>query len=198
MLEKRAGSDSIVPRDYLSTRGVSASRRSKLDTLSQYDFSYMTSNFIDKGRRFSPEQVWPIKAHFGKADLEIATMLETEFKRFISLTILEPGKVYAPSGPVDMYWHFFVLHTREYKDFCSKMWKESHDHGALPKDLEDARSMAPLPTLSVEAGTDFLLQNLTILPREAATSLNQNDLRKVYLLENWDRYPYPSSRTIFD
>lgn len=178
--------NSVVPREYIATRGISASKQTKLDVLANYDLSRITSNFIDKGRRFSPEQIWPIKAHFGMADFQIATMLKTEFRRFIALTIMEPGKVYAPSGPVDMYWHFFVLHTREYGDFCAKIWGQKHDHGALPKDLADSRSMAPLPTLPVEVDTAFLLQSISLLPREIVAPLNSDALQKIYLLERWD------------
>lgn len=179
-------SNSVMPNEYIAERRISASKQAKLTILASYDLSRMTSNFIDKGRRFSPEQVWPIKAHFGKADLEIATALEIEFKRFVALTILEPGRVYAPSGPVDMYWHFFVLHTREYKDFCTKIWGQKHDHGALPKDLADSRSMAPLPTMPVEADATFLFRNISILPQKTIVSLNADVLQKIYLLEHWD------------
>ncbi len=43
-------------------------------------------------------------------------------KRFVAITLLRPEKINAPSGPVDMYWHFFILHTQEYRDFCKKIW----------------------------------------------------------------------------
>jgi hypothetical protein len=99
----------IVPERILEEWNIGEKARTKLKNLEEYDFSKLTNNFIDKGVRFSPEQVWPIRDHFGKADIEIANLLEKEFKRFVALTVIRPGRVYAPSGPVDMYWHFFVL-----------------------------------------------------------------------------------------
>jgi hypothetical protein len=58
----------------------------------------------------------------GKVDKRVANRLELEFKRFIVLTILRPTKRNAPSGPVDMFWHFFVLHTPDYVKFCKTIW----------------------------------------------------------------------------
>lgn len=102
--------------------------RSKVKLLEKYDLSFLTNNFVDRGTRFSPEQIWPLKAHFGKADIRLARRLEREFKRFVALTLIQPGNIFAPSGPVDMYWHFFVLHTRHYKEFCEKLWGSFADH----------------------------------------------------------------------
>lgn len=97
----------------------------RIEALSRYDFSSITANLVDKGPQFSPEQVWPLRLHFGQADLALAEALELEFKRFMALALLRPNNVYAPPGPVDMYWHFFVLHTRDYADFCSSVWGDS-------------------------------------------------------------------------
>lgn len=105
---------------------VTPEMRERIDALERYDLSFLTDNFNDnlikQGRLFSNEQIWPILKHFGRADLEIARTLEREFKRFVALTIIEPGMVHAPSGPVDMYWHFFILHTHAYREFCEHVW----------------------------------------------------------------------------
>src|SRR6266511_3925198 len=81
----------------------------RIRKLEDYDLSNITENLVDKGPAYSPEQVWPIKLHFGKADIDVARILEKEFKRFIAITLMCPGEIYAPSGPIDMYWHFLVL-----------------------------------------------------------------------------------------
>jgi hypothetical protein len=49
-------------------------------------------------------------------------MLEWGFKKFVALILLDDKMTLAPSGPVDMYWHFLILHTKEYRDFCRAMW----------------------------------------------------------------------------
>jgi hypothetical protein len=80
-----------------------------------------------KAKRFSPEQLYPIVAYFGKADKTVAQLIEKEFRRFVALTIIDPGD-HAPPGPVDMFWHFFILHTTNYDDFCQKIWGSSGGH----------------------------------------------------------------------
>lgn len=98
----------------------------KLQTLENYDLSDITNSFTDddhlQGRVFSKEQIYPIKLHFGKADIEIARLIESEFKKFVAITLIKAGVTHAPSGPIDMYWHFFILHTVKYRDFCEKIW----------------------------------------------------------------------------
>lgn len=113
----------IVPS---STTGIPPETLAKLRALERYDLSFLTDAFNDRlireGRTFSTEQIYPILKHFGKADEELARRLETEFKRFVAITLVQPGIVHAPSGPVDMYWHFFILHTRQYRQFCAEIW----------------------------------------------------------------------------
>ena len=108
------------------TTGIEKETLAKLHALERYDLSFLTSAFTDKtireGRAFSTEQIYPILKHFGRADEALAKRLETEFKRFVAVTLLRPGGVHAPSGPVDMYWHFFILHTRQYRQFCADIW----------------------------------------------------------------------------
>ena len=100
--------------------------RQKLERLLNYDFSFLTSTFNDdlirSGRPYSCEQVYPIIARFGKADNEMAQILETEFKKFVSITLINPGVPHAPSGAVDMYWHYFLLHSQQYNAFCEEIW----------------------------------------------------------------------------
>jgi hypothetical protein len=116
-------SSKVVPS---STEGINAETLAKLHALEQYDMSFLTDAFNDRlireGRTFSTEQIYPILAYFGKADEELAKRLETEFKRFVAVTLVRPGIVHAPSGPVDMYWHFFLLHTQQYRQFCTDIW----------------------------------------------------------------------------
>jgi hypothetical protein len=110
----------------LDRYNVPSEMRDRLMKLDSYDFSFLTNAFNDdlikRGRVFSVEQVYPIIARFGKADREIALRLEREFRRFVVLTLLAPDVPHAPSGAVDMYWHFFILHTEAYESFCKDVW----------------------------------------------------------------------------
>jgi hypothetical protein len=98
----------------------------KIREVIDYDYSFLTNEFnenqIRAGRPYSVEQVYPIIHRFGKADFEIARMLEEEFKKFVTLTLIEPGIAHAPPGAVDMYWHFFILHTEQYTAYSNNIW----------------------------------------------------------------------------
>lgn len=50
---------------------------------------------------------------------EIAALrLEQECKRYLVLCALSPGESLSMSGPVDQFWHTFILFTRLYAEFC--------------------------------------------------------------------------------
>ncbi|MGL5829971.1 MAG: hypothetical protein ACRC0L_10435 [Angustibacter sp.] len=51
-----------------------------------------------------------------------AIPLIAEFREYVALSMLYPDEHNAPSGPVDMVWHAFLLHTAEYEDFGSRIW----------------------------------------------------------------------------
>jgi hypothetical protein len=114
----------------LSNPAAAEILRNRLEALDRFDLKFMTSTFNDalimEGRAYSCEQAYPIIAKFGRADSAIAMRLETEFRRFVALTLVQPGVMHAPSGAVDMYWHYFILHTEEYAEFCEKVWGDSN------------------------------------------------------------------------
>jgi hypothetical protein len=112
--------------EHINSLSISEEVSRKIDDVNNYDFSFLTNEFNDNqiraGRPFSVEQVYPIMNRFGKADFEVARMLEEEFKKFVILTLIEPGIAHAPPGAVDMYWHFFILHTEQYIQFSESIW----------------------------------------------------------------------------
>jgi hypothetical protein len=105
---------------------ISTENRDRIQKVADYDYSFLTNAFNDdlirSGRPYSVEQVYPIIARFGKCDFTIARMLEEEFKKFVVITLLKPGVPHAPPGAVDMYWHFFILHTEKYQVYCQDIW----------------------------------------------------------------------------
>ncbi|MBL7682041.1 MAG: hypothetical protein JNK00_01680 [Flavipsychrobacter sp.] len=52
----------------------------------------------------------------------IVVEIVDEFKKFVAISLIEPNQVHAPSGPVDMFWHFLILHTIDYNRFCDEVW----------------------------------------------------------------------------
>ena len=115
-----------ISDEILSKFSVSDENRERIQRVIDYDLSFLTDAFNDNlirgGRPYSVEQVYPIIARFGKADHEIAMFIAEEFRRFVALTLLKPGVPHAPPGAVDMFWHFFILHTEQYHHFCEEVW----------------------------------------------------------------------------
>lgn len=162
---QRSKSSSIIPDSVLS--GIGSNQVSALNRLASYDLSFATEELVDKKRKFSPEQVWPIKAHFGKADTEVARLLETEFKRFVALTLIQPGIVFAPSGPVDMYWHFLILHTRQYRHFCHEIWGhfQHHPRGSSEDERGASDALMHHQPMTFEEETESFSQILNLYER---------------------------------
>lgn len=121
----------LIAKETLDELDPDPATRKALARLAAYDLSFLTNHFTQKDLGdYSPEQLFPLIKQFGKFDLKMAQRAELEFKKFIALTLLRPGRRNAPSGPVDMYWHFFVLHTRQYVKFCKAIWGE---YGSQPR-----------------------------------------------------------------
>lgn len=51
-----------------------------------------------------------------------AMPLIAEFRQYVALSMLYPKEHNAPSGPVDMVWHAFILNTEQYEDFSRRIW----------------------------------------------------------------------------
>jgi hypothetical protein len=118
--------EALLSAEDFSRFDVSEDNRHRIEAVQKYDLSGitvgLTDDLIRTGRAFSVEQAYPLMLRYGKADHRLAARLEEEFKRFCVLTLIRPGVPHAPPGAVDMYWHFFILHTQEYADFCEVAW----------------------------------------------------------------------------
>lgn len=115
-----------VSKDVLKRYEVSRKNIERIQAVAEYDLSFVTVDLNDEliqtGRAYSCEQAYPLRAMFGKADKRLAQRLEEEFKRFCIITLVKPDVPHAPPGAVDMYWHFFILHTECYMEFSKKVW----------------------------------------------------------------------------
>lgn len=54
-------------------------------------------------------------------DRERATRIMRQALAFLFACARNPGTPLAPSRAVDHGWHAFILHTREYADFCDRV-----------------------------------------------------------------------------
>ena len=123
--------EELISNNIIERFNIDSDTLKALDRLAEYNLSFLTDNFTDKDlRTFSPEQLFPLIKHFGYFDINLSKRLELEFRRFIVITLLRQQRRSAPSGPVDMYWHFFVLHTESYVKFCNTIWG---DYGSQPR-----------------------------------------------------------------
>lgn len=116
-----------VTKDLLFSEARMRARLNKeqiasLEKLNSFDLSEITAKFSTKydNIRMVPEQVYMTKVLLGTEITEsIPKILESDFKKWIALSIISPGTSFAPiSREVDMYWHLFILHTKEYGEFC--------------------------------------------------------------------------------
>jgi hypothetical protein len=117
----------------INTKGMDKELVGKLTELEKYNLSYVTDNLVDTGI-FPPEQIYPIKMYFGRANISVSRKLELEFKRYMALKLIYPKLSFTPSRFVDMYWHLFMLYTREYNGFCVKLYGRMLNH--VPFDIE--------------------------------------------------------------
>ncbi|KZR75469.1 hypothetical protein [Prochlorococcus marinus] len=75
-----------------------------------------------------------------------AIPLIEEFRMFVALCMLYPNEHNAPSGPVDMIWHSFILNTEEYWEFGRIIWIGAPH---MPPEVPEEQIWAKENTLSI-------------------------------------------------
>ncbi len=71
-----------------------------------------------------------------------AIPLIEEFRQYVALSMLYPEEHNAPSGPIDMVWHSFLLHTEQYEEFSRKIWVGA-EH--MPPEVPEEEYRWPTP-----------------------------------------------------
>ena len=74
---------------------------------------------------------------------EHALKCRIEFLRFISLRFLETGERHSPAADVDTFWHAFILHTRDYMNFCSKHFGHYYHHEPYDHRVSTVTEVSP-------------------------------------------------------
>lgn len=80
--------------------------------------------------------VWRLVEQEGCTE-EDARALRAEFLRFFSIAFVSEKQI-SPSPLVDKFWHAFILHTRDYEDFCKRHLGHFFHHE--PKDHTHTKS----------------------------------------------------------
>lgn len=92
--------------------------------------------------------IWRLVEQDGCTE-EDARALRIEFLRFFSIAFVSDKQI-SPSPLVDKFWHAFILHTRDYEDFCNRHLGHFFHHE--PKDHTHTKSAAdPSPGLYTKA-----------------------------------------------
>jgi hypothetical protein len=82
---------------------VDEDSRERIEKARKWDLEFLTGQLneeeIRSGRAYSVEQVYPLRNIYGRVDFELAKTLEIEFRKFVALTILNPGTPHAPRAP---------------------------------------------------------------------------------------------------
>ena len=88
--------------------------------------------------------VWRVVEKDGVPEA-VARQLRLEFLRFMALNFVT-DKTLSPSPEVDAFWHAFILHTKDYIDFCQRHFghyihhePQDHTKPAGPRDPEPGR-----------------------------------------------------------
>src|ERR1700733_4373725 len=74
---------------------------------------------IARAMRFDLSQARALYAQQHGSGVRQARLVERELKRYLVLRALHPKTRYGMAGPVDEFWHTFLLFTREYSRFCA-------------------------------------------------------------------------------
>lgn len=77
---------------------------------------------------------------------------ERELKRFLAMCAIAPRKRYAMRGPIDAFWHTFLLFTQTYAHFCTHVAGRFIHH--RPREM-DPDSGAPDREAHEEFKTDY-------------------------------------------
>ncbi|UPT69958.1 MAG: hypothetical protein M0D53_12560 [Flavobacterium sp. JAD_PAG50586_2] len=80
-----------------------------------------TKNIIESVINYNMDVVTKRYAKEQDLPIEIAKEHEIELKRFLALCALKDDGTYSMRGPIDEFWHTFVVFTELYSEFCFKV-----------------------------------------------------------------------------
>jgi len=73
-----------------------------------------------------------------------AKLVESEYRKFLALRLLHPGKAIVPAAMLDVFWHQHILDTEKYAHDCNKLFGEFMHH--FPyfglRSAKDAKNLA--------------------------------------------------------
>jgi hypothetical protein len=100
-------------------RALQNAVRQSLTKLDSWDLDFVRERLLRKGY-----------------DQFHASDLVQEYRHYLALLVLSPGRSHTLAGPVDQVWHEHILHTREYDHFCYSVFGRFVHHS--PSSLDDS------------------------------------------------------------
>lgn len=72
------------------------------------------------------------KEYFGERGIDLAPEYIDRaifaLKQYYAVAMLDPANAHAVSSPIDPFWHFHILHTKQYMEFCERVVGEYMHH----------------------------------------------------------------------
>jgi hypothetical protein len=84
-------------------------------------FKSVVESVRKRADEFAIEEVILRYAREQDLPVDVARQHASELKRFLALHAINPQKNYGMRGPIDSFWHTFLLFTKTYADFCQKI-----------------------------------------------------------------------------
>jgi hypothetical protein len=94
-------------------------------------------------------------------------------KVYYVLALVDPLNEHAVSDEIDRFWHAHILHTRQYRDFCERVFGQYIDHDPLDHSvIDDVEYLARLYKYTMNVYWDISLPlNQTFFPNEVPDRL---------------------------
>ncbi len=126
---------------------------------------------LTKAMHFPLDRVRERYIRDSKIDAAVALEHERELRRFLIVCALAPpGRSISMRGPIDEFWHTFLLYTHTYQRFCSEVFGRFIHHVPAEPGIRNPRERRGYVTFLNEYERIFgVLPSVTFWPALLAT-----------------------------
>jgi hypothetical protein len=79
------------------------------------------ADVIDVAASYPIDEIIKRYAKDQEVSVAVAEEHAREVKRYLTLCAIYPDRIYGMRGPIDEFWHTFVIFTARYADFCERV-----------------------------------------------------------------------------
>ncbi len=103
----------------------------------------LDNDILEKAKKFPLQLIIARYSKDHSLPLDLAATHAKELVRFLTVCAINPNKRYTMLGPIDEFWHTFLMFTEEYSAFCHQIaGRFLHHIPATPLENEDERKNA--------------------------------------------------------